>query len=1197
MNRTGWVASARALLAARTLRAMAAVAVVAPLLLVPSATATAAVDPRETVAAGPGVCPAAAATVTAAQAAAKACGGPVEVVAGRSEYSQAFANSDGSTTVESSAVPARVRRPDGSWAKVDTTLAARPDGTLAPAATVADVVFSAGGTGPFVTYRVAGQTLTLSWPSSLPAPSVSGETARYPDVLPGVDLLVSATPTGFRHVLEVMTASAAANPALRQISYQVGGTVMAASLPDGRLRFADRTGRTVAIADDASMWDSATGAAPASDAAGPGEGAGQAKLGVGTTTGREVILTPDPAMLTGSGRVFPEFIDPSIGPVDTKWAYADNANANNSLATKALVGLDPGDGRLYRSFMDFPTTSGSLTFKGKHVLSAKFNIELYHSWSCGPTPAYLYRPNGTITVSTGGRMAWSTLPLGTSATYLATASGNANKAGGCGGVAQPDMLMTFTASTFTTDVQYAADHNFATYPVGLCACTSSGSGESTTDRWKKFYVDSRTTLSVTYNTKPGKPANLSAAGVACGGVVATTSPVLQAQYVDGDTGDTLSGSFKWQQLPSGTVTTVAGPSKPANNNGSITLNLGSGAEGKTYQFQVTTNDGHDTSPPSDWCSFTVNSLAPTAPTITPTASGGAPVYAACDPTAIDTCPPNGGPGVAGAFTFSEPAGAAGASVTTYVYGFTNPPTISVAATSTGGPSPTLLLTPPHYGLNTLYVSSRNSAGTASPISTWKFLVNAPSAALGRWPLDNIRGHGFNDQIGTANLVVDAQANDVAWIPDVRYVGANAASFDHTAGGVGGWASTSLPALDTSASFSVAAWVRLADMAGDHAVVSKDGTQDSAFRLEYRTDADAWCFSLRAKDVAGAQTGKVCGPKPLVGRWTSLVAVYNDADQSITLYVDGVPYQAALSASFRTDWAGGWNASGPFTVGRGRDAGAAVGQTTGEIADVLAWNRVVTVDDIAGTDADPATGVPAVAGLLDPVQVGAWDFNGGVDCFCGSVLDGAYFGRPLTLDPGWVNTPPTSSFVYDGHDGNDAVTFDGLSGDATTDVGGTAQPVLRTDQSFTVSAWVRLAPSPCTGSNGTILGQDGVHVSAFALEYHCATSRYSFWVGDADVGNPGHTRAFGTPTEPLGAWTMVTGVYDAPNHQIRIYLDGVPQSTVAEPDTMFYATGSLTVGRQRYGDSSVAYLAAAVDQVGLWQGVLSDRQILDLANAG
>src|SRR5687767_6837520 len=54
----------------------------------------------------------------------------VEVETLRDEYSLTFARPDGSFVMEASLRPQRVRRSDGSWAAVDTTLRRNGDGTV-----------------------------------------------------------------------------------------------------------------------------------------------------------------------------------------------------------------------------------------------------------------------------------------------------------------------------------------------------------------------------------------------------------------------------------------------------------------------------------------------------------------------------------------------------------------------------------------------------------------------------------------------------------------------------------------------------------------------------------------------------------------------------------------------------------------------------------------------------------------------------------------------------------------------------------------------------------------------------------------------------------------------------------------------------------------------------------------------------------
>ncbi|MBI0384426.1 LamG domain-containing protein, partial [Streptomyces albiflaviniger] len=137
------------------------------------------------------------------------------MTAQRAEYSQTFANPDGTFTLEQSSVPQRVRADDGSWRDVDTTLERRSDGSVGPRSVVVDLAFSGGGDAKdLLRLGTAGKTIRLSWPGKLPAPRLDGSTATYPDVLDGVDLQLTATAEGYRQVLVVRTAQAATNPDL-----------------------------------------------------------------------------------------------------------------------------------------------------------------------------------------------------------------------------------------------------------------------------------------------------------------------------------------------------------------------------------------------------------------------------------------------------------------------------------------------------------------------------------------------------------------------------------------------------------------------------------------------------------------------------------------------------------------------------------------------------------------------------------------------------------------------------------------------------------------------------------------------------------------------------------------------------------------------------------------------------------------------
>jgi hypothetical protein len=113
-----------------------------------------AITPRAAAsAASPPPCPSDRPDESSAFAAAQGCGGRVEVLSARTEAGQFFANPDGTSTVEQYAYPQRVQRADGSWARLDATLVANPDGTYSPRASIVDLKLTGGGDTGLLTGR------------------------------------------------------------------------------------------------------------------------------------------------------------------------------------------------------------------------------------------------------------------------------------------------------------------------------------------------------------------------------------------------------------------------------------------------------------------------------------------------------------------------------------------------------------------------------------------------------------------------------------------------------------------------------------------------------------------------------------------------------------------------------------------------------------------------------------------------------------------------------------------------------------------------------------------------------------------------------------------------------------------------------------------------------------------------------------
>ncbi|MET8333659.1 hypothetical protein [Streptosporangium canum] len=67
-----------------------------------------------------------------------------------------------------------------------------------------DVTLSAGGNTSLATARTGKGEASISAPGTLPKPELSGSTATYRSAYgPGVDLVVTATPTGLRQQIMI----------------------------------------------------------------------------------------------------------------------------------------------------------------------------------------------------------------------------------------------------------------------------------------------------------------------------------------------------------------------------------------------------------------------------------------------------------------------------------------------------------------------------------------------------------------------------------------------------------------------------------------------------------------------------------------------------------------------------------------------------------------------------------------------------------------------------------------------------------------------------------------------------------------------------------------------------------------------------------------------------------------------------------
>ncbi|QKW19282.1 VCBS repeat-containing protein [Kitasatospora sp. NA04385] len=613
-------------------RSLLAVLATGTLLAAPLAVGTAAAAEPNAPLTAPA--PAAQSPQDRALAEAERTGRPVEIPELLDEYDETLANPDGTFTRRSHVEPVRAKV-DGAWRTPDATLRARPDGTLAPAAPTFPIVFSGGGTAPLASLTREGHTLAIGWPTALPTPVVDGSTARYPEVLPGVDLEVRADVDGFSEQLVVKTRQAAADPALAELRLLTTADGLDLSTADdGGIRARDRDGRTVFQAPAPTMWDTpapkdpprAARAALAADPAGPEpeRDVHSARMGVQVEPGA-IRITPDHALLTSPDARFPLVIDPVFtGGSRQKWAFTASSYPNSSFVAGAGWTSDnptdefragySGDAKHQTYF-----TVGTGGLKGAQILGATLHTVETHSWGCSASAA------GYTDLWVVG--AWDHDPTWNWGLPRAARVNHDSFAGGNDTYCPNDLGHDFSGDGLRSWVQQVADNDGAALTLNLAAESSM---EGNVNSYKRF--KNNPYLEVTYNRAPvvdesaayegpWTPGGSGSKPVPCvtdpasWPVVGNNDLVLTAKVSDPDGTNTTAHFGVWKDAGGDVQSfdTVVGSGSWATD--TVPANLFQ--DGVKYRWAAQARDGIAQSATTTQCGFTVDRSAPTAVGVAP----------------------------------------------------------------------------------------------------------------------------------------------------------------------------------------------------------------------------------------------------------------------------------------------------------------------------------------------------------------------------------------------------------------------------------------------------------------------------------------------------------------------------------------------------------------------------------------------------
>ncbi|MFI5931987.1 DNRLRE domain-containing protein [Actinoplanes sp. NPDC051494] len=665
-----------------------------------------------------------------------------------------WARPDGQLETTINAVPVRARNTAGSWAPIDNTLAAQ-DGPLGirPANPVTPVRFSGGGDPGAAETVLAeteadGHTLTYTWPGALPAPVLDGSRALYPEVRPGVDLLlVARREGGFSNALIVKNREAATAPSLGTLSYKLSSptAIFRHDAETGGVRVLDATSQAeIGSVPTPLAWDSSgkdpespeaarTAVATSADVlalsglGGLEPGSRQAPMptrldGDGTGSAELHLDVAATGLLTDPAATFPLFLDPTMISDTLAWALVHKPNANsnflngvgfNGKTPDARVGYESDTKGLARSFwrMGFDKT-----IKGAEISSASFKVLNNHSWSCTDREFQLWQTGAISSGTTWNKQpSWIALQqkLSFANGYSASACANA-----------------YVSFNVKDGAQAAADAGASNLTLGMRATS-----ESDTQTWRKFEADTAE-LKAVYNRKPKEPTGgTTSPGGECepgpgnGVTIAKTTIVLSASATDPD-GNLSKLRFRWWKT-GGTVSdgTLVTP----NSAGKATLTIPSTSlvDKGVYSWDVRAEDsgglvstffpGGTTEP----CRFIIDASAPAAPIVESVVFPAATADGATWATVKF--------GGTGAVTFT----ADGAVKFAYAFEYIDSTTI----TATSGKATVTALKPRHAGPTTLVVYAYDAAGNRSAATLYTFYV--PPRDIGDGPYDT-GGDGIAD---------------------------------------------------------------------------------------------------------------------------------------------------------------------------------------------------------------------------------------------------------------------------------------------------------------------------------------------------------------------------------------------------------------------------------------------------------------------
>lgn len=531
---------------------------------------------------------------SSAIATARACAKQVENLAARTETYEVSANPDGTWTAKLHAGPVRMRDSRGELISIDLTMRAEADGSVAPIAHPNGLTLSgaaAAGDHELLSIAVGTHRATIDWSGVLPEPVLTANRATYPEVRPGVDLVVEASRTGVHQFLVVKNRAAAAEVDSVRLPVRADGLTVTGD-DTGGLLFTDGDGTTVATSAAPEMWDSSVDPATG----GPRHRAGITTDQVAARGGAmELTLRPDPAFFTDPETVYPVIVDPQINPVVATFATyvkSDDTvgrSGANDLQLGRASGPNPG---VARAFVHWGTSA----LRGTHITSATVHFWNWYSTTCSARSWEIWS-TGPASASTR----WPNQPqwLHREATSTETKGFNSTCDDG------------WVAISGTSFFQRAAAADQSTAYMGVRATS-----ETDTSAWKQFRSDDADIAAqvpyavVNYNSYP-HPLDPMALQPGDAAETGTRTPTMRGRFSDPDGG---TGRVDFEIYDRGGATLVVsgtGATVASGSESSWSVPAGELTANTTYRWRARGHDGSLAGPWSPWRFMTTSDGSPT----------------------------------------------------------------------------------------------------------------------------------------------------------------------------------------------------------------------------------------------------------------------------------------------------------------------------------------------------------------------------------------------------------------------------------------------------------------------------------------------------------------------------------------------------------------------------------------------------------